>query len=55
MRTRKFVKWKEIKDRGHSKIKCEVNQALVMFNLYVKFNLHSGKAKQVIVISAKSD
>ena len=31
--------------RDHGKVKYEVNQALVMINLYVKFN-----AKQVIVL-----
>ena len=32
---------------GHRKVKCEINQALVMINLYVNFN-HSF-AKQFIV------
>ena len=36
--------------RGHRKIKCEISQALVMINLYVKFNVHSSYAKQVIVL-----
>ena len=31
-------------DRGHRKIKCELNQGLVMINLYVKFNMHFSKA-----------
>ena len=38
--------------RGHRKVKCEMSQALVMINLYVKFNVHSSYAEQVI--SAKS-
>ena len=37
--------------RGHREVKCEISQALVMINLYVKFNVHSSYAKQ---ISAKS-
>ena len=36
--------------RGHRKVKCENSQALVMINLYVKFNVHSSYAKQVIVL-----
>ena len=36
--------------RGHRKVKCEISQALVMINLYVKFNVHSSYAKQVIVL-----
>ena len=36
--------------RGRRKVKCEISQALVMFNLYVKFNVHSIYAKQVIVL-----
>ena len=36
--------------RGHRKVKCEIGQALVMINLYVKFNVHSSYAKQVIVL-----
>ena len=36
--------------RGHRKVKCEMSQALVMINLYVKFNVHSSYAKQVIVL-----
>ena len=35
---------------GHRKVKCEISQALVMINLYVKFNVHSSHAKQVIVL-----
>ena len=38
--------------RGHRKVKCEISQALVMINLYVKFKVHSSYAKQII--SAKS-
>ena len=36
--------------RGHRKVKCEMSQALVIINLYVKFNVHSSYAKQVIVL-----
>ena len=36
--------------RSHKKVKCEISQALVMINLYVKFNVHSTHAKQVIVL-----
>ena len=36
--------------RGHRKVKCEMGQALVMINLFVKFNVHSSYAKQVIVL-----
>ena len=36
--------------RGHRKVKCEMSQALVMINLYMKFNEHSSYAKQVIVL-----
>ena len=35
--------------KGHRKVKCEMSQALVMINLYVKFNVHSSYAKHVIV------
>ena len=35
---------------GHRKVKCEISQALVMINLYVKFNVHSSHAKRVIVL-----
>ena len=31
--------------RGHRKVKCGISQALVMINLYVKFNVHSSYAK----------
>ena len=31
-------------------VKCELNQVLVMINLYVKFNVHSSNMKQVIVV-----
>ena len=27
--------------RGHRKVECEISQALVMINLYVKLNVHS--------------
>ena len=36
--------------RGYRKVKCEISQALVMINLYVKFIVHSSYAKQVIVL-----
>ena len=39
--------------RGHKKGQCEINQALVMINLYVKFNMHSSYAKQVIVLKVE--
>ena len=35
---------------GYRKVKCEISQALVLMNLYVKFNVHSSYAKQVIVL-----
>ena len=38
--------------RGHRKVKCEISQALVMINLYVKFNVHSSYVKQVIVLKS---
>ena len=31
-------------------VKCEISQALVMINLYVKFNVHCSYAEQVIVL-----
>ena len=44
---RKFVNQKKSQGhRGHRKVKCEISQALVMINLYVKFNVHSTYAKQ---------
>ena len=36
--------------RGHRKVKCKISQALVMINLFVKFNVHFTYAKQVIVL-----
>ena len=36
--------------RGHRKVKCEIGQALVMINLYVKFIVHCSYAEQVIVL-----
>ena len=36
--------------RGHRKVKCEISQASVMINLYVKFNVHCSYAEQVIVL-----
>ena len=41
--------------RGHIKVKCEICQAYVMINLYVKFNVHSSYAKQVIVLKVATD
>ena len=38
--------------RGHRKVKCEISQALVMINLYVKFNVHSSYVTQVIVLKS---
>ena len=35
---------------GHRKVKCETSQALVMINLYVKFNVHCSYVEQVIVL-----
>ena len=34
--------------RGHRKVNYEIIQGLVMIDLYVKFNMHSSKAKQVL-------
>ena len=34
--------------RGHRKVECELNQDLVIINVYVKFNVHSSNVKQVI-------
>ena len=38
--------------RGHRKVKCELDQALVIITLwaYIKFNVHSSNVKQVIVL-----
>ena len=41
---------KSLGHRGRRKVKCEISQALVMINLYVKFNVHSTHAEQVIVL-----
>ena len=41
--------------RGHRKVKCEISQALVMTNLYVKFNVHCSYAEQVIVLKWRTD
>ena len=38
--------------RGYRKVKCAISQALVTINLYVKFNVHSSYAKQVIVLKS---
>ena len=38
--------------RGHTKVKCEISQALAMIDLYVKFNVHSCYVKQVIVLKS---
>ena len=35
--------------RGHRKVKCEISQALVMINMYVKFNVHSSYAKVIVL------
>ena len=35
---------------GHRKVKFEISEASVMINLYVKFDLYSSYAKQVIVL-----
>ena len=35
------------RNRGDRKVKYELNQGLVMTNLYMKFNVHSSNAKQV--------
>ena len=43
---------RSIGDRGHRKVKCELNQALVMINLYV-INVHSSNAKQAIVLKVE--
>ena len=48
MLTRKYVAGKG--HRGNRKVKFEIIQALVMINLYVKFNVYSNYAKQVIVL-----
>ena len=34
--------------RGHRKVECELNQDLVIINVYVKFNVHLSNVKQVI-------
>ena len=33
------------------KVKCEIDQGLVMINLYVKFNVNSRSDKQVIALA----
>ena len=38
--------------RGYRKVKCAISQALVMINLYVKFNVHSSYVKKVIVLKS---
>ena len=38
--------------RGYRKVKYAISQALVMINLYVKFNVHSSYVKQVIVLKS---
>ena len=35
---------------GHRKVKCELNEGLVIINLYKKFIVHSSNKKQVIVL-----
>ena len=37
--------------RTNRKIKGALNQALVMVTMYVKFNVHSSNAKQVMVLN----
>ena len=32
--------------KGHRKIKCEISQAFVVINFYVKFNVHCSYAEQ---------
>ena len=32
--------------KDHKKVKCELNQGLVMIKLYVKFDVNSSNAKQ---------
>ena len=41
--------------RDHRKVKSEIHQTLVMIALYVKFNVHSSYAKQVIVVKMAED
>ena len=41
--------------RGHRKVKCEISQALVIVNMYVKFNVHSTYAKQVLIVLKVAD
>ena len=36
--------------RGRRNVKCEISQALVMINLFMKFHVHCTLAKQVIVL-----
>ena len=36
--------------RGHIKVKYELNQGLVIINLYMKLNVHASTVKQVIVL-----
>ena len=38
------------KSRSEGSQKGQISQALVMINLYLKFNVHSSYAKQVIVL-----
>ena len=41
--------------RDHRKVKCEISRTLVIINLYVKFDVHSSNAKQVIVLKVRTD
>ena len=35
---------------GNKKVKRELSEGLLIINLFVKFNVHSSKVKQVIVL-----
>ena len=35
---------------GHRKVKCELDQGLVIIKMYMKFNVHSSNGNQVIVL-----
>ena len=39
MLSKSLADLEKIKIIGHRKIKCELNQGLVMINLYLKFNM----------------
>ena len=38
--------------KGYRKVKCAPSQALVIINLYVRFNVHSSYVKQAIVLKS---